>query len=272
MPTDLVAGAAMEELDALAGLVLDPADPLATGRLFLQRLYLPQGIRGLHHQSGAFYEYRPSLNCYVQVDEASLRAGLYTFLEPAKRWTEPRGASPAKLEPFKPNKSKVENVLDAIRALCNLPSEKSSPCWLIPHDGNPLDIVSCRNGLLHLPKRLLLPATPQFFTLTSLNFDFSAAAPKPENWLRFLLQLWPDDPQSVETLQEWIGYLLTPRTHFQKILMLVGPKRSGKGTIGRVIRMLLGDRNVCESWRRFILRTRLGKFWSASGFPPARRL
>ena len=27
--------------------------------------------------------------------------------------------------------------------------------------------------------------------------------------------------------------------------MIVGPKRSGKGTIGRVIRMLLGDRNVC---------------------------
>ena len=48
-----------------------------------------------------------------------------------------------------------------------------------------------------------------------------------------------------QTLQEWIGYLLTPRTHFQKIGMLVGPKRSGKGTIGRVTRRLLGDRNVC---------------------------
>jgi putative DNA primase/helicase len=42
-----------------------------------------------------------------------------------------------------------------------------------------------------------------------------------------------------------MGYLLTPQTHFQKILMLVGPKRSGKGTIGRVIQMLLGSRNIC---------------------------
>jgi putative DNA primase/helicase len=41
-----------------------------------------------------------------------------------------------------------------------------------------------------------------------------------------------------------MGYLLTPDTRQQKILMLVGPKRSGKGTIARVIRGLVGADNV----------------------------
>ena len=63
--------------------------------------------------------------------------------------------------------------------------------------------------------------------------------------MQFLNDLWPDDPSSRDTLQEIIGSLLTPRTHLQKIFMLVGPKRSGKGTIGRVTRQLLGERNVC---------------------------
>jgi len=41
-----------------------------------------------------------------------------------------------------------------------------------------------------------------------------------------------------------MGYLLTPDTRQQKILMLVGPKRSGKGTIARVLQRLLGPENV----------------------------
>jgi putative DNA primase/helicase len=41
-----------------------------------------------------------------------------------------------------------------------------------------------------------------------------------------------------------LGYLLTADTSQQKILLMVGPPRSGKGTIGRVIVGLLGKHNV----------------------------
>jgi putative DNA primase/helicase len=110
---------------------------------------------------------------------------------------------------------------------------------------NPFEILACRNGLLHIPTRRLLPATPQFFTLNGLEFDYDSNAPPPSKWLNFLDQLWPEDTESKNTLQEWIGYLLTPETRLQKMLMLIGPKRAGKGTIGRITRMLLGARNVC---------------------------
>ena len=45
---------------------------------------------------------------------------------------------------------------------------------------------------------------------------------------------------------EVFGYVLTPDTKQQKIAMLVGPKRSGKGLIGRILRRLVGERNTCS--------------------------
>ncbi len=103
--------------------------------------------------------------------------------------------------------------------------------------------------MVHLPSLVagrdrFTPPTPQFFSPNALDFDFRPDAPAPSAWLSFLAQLWADDRQSIDTLQEWFGYLLTPDTRQQKILMLVGPKRGGKGTIARVLRRLVGDENV----------------------------
>jgi putative DNA primase/helicase len=67
--------------------------------------------------------------------------------------------------------------------------------------------------------------------------------------MKFLRELWPDDlddKQARLTLQEIFGLLLTPDTRHQKIFMLVGPKRSGKGTIGRLLTALLGKENVAN--------------------------
>lgn len=40
---------------------------------------------------------------------------------------------------------------------------------------------------------------------------------------------------AANSLQEMFGYLLSGDTSAQKMFMLVGPKRGGKGTIGRVL-------------------------------------
>ena len=77
-----------------------------------------------------------------------------------------------------------------------------------------------------------LPASSVFSTHTATD-------------IKFLDDLWPYDPEAVSTLQEIIGYCLTLDTRQQKLFMIVGPKRSGKGTIGRVQTALLGRANVC---------------------------
>ena len=56
--------------------------------------------------------------------------------------------------------------------------------------------------------------------------------------------MWPDDPESIELLQQWFGYVISGETNLQKILGILGPIRSGKGTVCRVLRGLVGARNV----------------------------
>lgn len=77
-----------------------------------------------------------------------------------------------------------------------------------------------------------------------MAFDYATDAPAPSHWLKFLHTLWPDGA-STAALQEIFGYLLIPDTSQQKIFMLVGPPRSGKGTIARVLAALVGHANVC---------------------------
>ncbi len=200
----------------------------------------------LRHQGGVFYAHQPGIGAYHAVDEDAIRAQLYLFLEDAHWCTDAKGQQAPTLKAFRPTRSKVENVLDALRAVCNLPASAAAPRWLQDDPGlDPFDVVACRSGLLHVPTRQVLPATPALFTLHGLDFVADPHAPPPVHWLRFLENLWPADQPSRDTLQEWIGYCLTPRTHLQKICLLVGPKRSGKGTIGRVMRSLLGERHVC---------------------------
>jgi hypothetical protein len=204
-------------------LILDPTDPLPSARAFLEDAHLVDGVLSLRHQCGVFYRYASA--AYREHDESAVRAALYGFLESARRRSESEGddGAPA-LVPFKPTKAKAENVLDALRAVCNLPASFAAPCWLGDDPGlDPFTVMSCRNGLLHIPTRNLRLLTPRFFTLNSLDFEYDPDAAKPERWLQFLHELWGADRTSIDALQEWLGYLLTPDTRFQKIAMLVGP-------------------------------------------------
>jgi putative DNA primase/helicase len=75
-------------------------------------------------------------------------------------------------------------------------------------------------------------------------FDYEPDALEPTGWLDFLDELWGDDPESVSLLAEWFGYILSGATRLQKILGIIGPIRSGKGTICRVLKGLIGAGNV----------------------------
>jgi putative DNA primase/helicase len=91
-----------------------------------------------------------------------------------------------------------------------------------------------------------MPCSPLFYTHNALDFDYDPASPEPEEWLKFLKSLWPNDPAAIDTLQEMFGYDLTSDTRQQKAFLIVGPKRSGKGTIARVLTALVGKENVAS--------------------------
>jgi hypothetical protein len=57
----------------------------------------------------------------------------------------------------------------------------------------------------------------------------------PSAALAFLRTLWSNQPDAIATLQETVGYVLIPDTSQQKVFLLVGPARSDKGTIARML-------------------------------------
>jgi putative DNA primase/helicase len=218
--------------------VLDPQDPMTIARTFVEMRYTNQGQRILIHHADEWRSWTGSH--YPITDEATIRAQLWTFLEQAKK-----PAGPGKVEDFKPTSARAANALDAMRAVCHLPRSLTPPTWLRSSKIPALEIIAVANGLLHLPTRRLHPHDPAFFCVNAADFDFTPSADCPE-WFAFLDDLWPDDPEAADTLQEWFGYSLTTDTRQHKIMMLVGPKRGGKGTIGRVLSAMLGTANVCS--------------------------
>jgi phage/plasmid-associated DNA primase len=65
------------------------------------------------------------------------------------------------------------------------------------------------------------------------EFDPDAECP---TWLSFLNQVL--DQSFHPNLQEWFGYTLTPDTSLEKMALLIGASRGGKGTIKNVLEAL----------------------------------
>jgi putative DNA primase/helicase len=174
-----------------------------------------------------------------------------------RRWQEKKTQDP-QTAGSPPVMKKVEsklvgNVNQALLSVSMLDDNVLSPSWLgAPGPFAASETLACQNGLIHLPSFVTrsepwrCDPTPQFFTRNALNFPFNPDAPAPTLWLEHLSKWWPDDPECINALQEWFGYVLLPDTSQHKIFLLTGPPRSGKGTIVRVLRKLVGEINTCS--------------------------
>jgi putative DNA primase/helicase len=214
-----------------------PADPMAVARKLLAG-HTQAGLLTLEHWRASWMDWQETH--WREIEERTIRAEAYRRLENAA-YLDAFG-----LAPWHPTKGKIENVVDAIRGITHLPEFFDPPCWLDAHvdvDAEP-PVVACRNGLLDVSTRELRPLTPAFFNRVAVPFDYEPNASTPARWLEFLDQLWPDDPDSITALQEFFGYVLSGRTDLHKIMLMVGPARSGKGTIARVLAAMIGKGNL----------------------------
>lgn len=219
-------------------IIIDPSAPYKVANGYVDYNFTHDEKRTLHYHRGGFYGWSGS--AYPEVTDTDIRAGLYRYLDQCVALDKE-----GELRPVKPNQAMVGNVLDALRAAAHLIDSTAPPTWLewvidLPAD----EMVACENGLLHLPTLTLLPHTPLFFTHNAVDFAFEPMAPEPRHWLAFLKQLWPNDQASIDTLQEMFGLVLTGDTRHQKAFLMVGPKRSGKGTVARILARLVGTDNT----------------------------
>jgi len=112
--------------------------------------------------------------------------------------------------------------------------------------------IAFRNGFLRIASDggcRLETLTPECRATRMLPFDYEPV-PAPESfvaWRAFLQSVWgrggPNDGPDLESIQlvhQMIGYLLSGSNDQQKAFLLLGPPRSGKGTITKLLQRLFG--------------------------------
>jgi putative DNA primase/helicase len=225
-------------------IVPPPTDPLAVARVFVADRYL--GVGGtllLRHHRNSFFRF--AHDHWPEDDDRRVRSELWLWLGDKQYEKVVDGLT--MFVPFAPTRSKVADVQQALTAIGHIPESVQPPVWLTRDATTPIaagEVVALANGILDLETRKLRRHTPELFAQHVLPFEFDRRARRPTRWLQFLDELWGDDEESKSALGEWFGYVLSNATEQQKAWMLVGPKRSGKGTIARVLTGLLGAHNV----------------------------
>jgi len=266
--------AAAEEIAAAAGVDAQPApdrpneaidDPHRLARLYVDQYGTNDGTQCLwfwrdewQRWDGAAYrivagpEVRAEITRLVKIEfDAENRDATASYLQKKTTGDVKQQDDSGPPQCRKVTTGLVTNVVHALASECLLPGDINQPAWLNDNEPFPAaEVLATASGLLHLRsliagKPCLLPPTPAYFSGNALPYEFDPAAECPQ-WLRFLDSLLPDDRQSIDTLQEWFGYSLTPDTQHHKLLMLIGPPRSGKGTIARIQRGVIGEQNLAS--------------------------
>ncbi len=229
-----------EEALARGEIILDQG-AMNHARIFLDTQYISEEGYKLVHYAQDFYLYMGTH--YEVIEEATVRAKLYALLDKCKK-----AAKKGELQPFNPSPASVSAALDAVKSIVHLENHANTkpPIWLSSYSANKphaAHLVSLKNGIFDLQDSVVLPHSLGFFTQNSLPFAYDEIAKCPQ-WLAFLESVWGDDQESIDTLQEMFGYILSGETNQQKFFNIIGPRRSGKGTINKVLVDLLGQHNT----------------------------
>lgn len=225
-------------------------DPHRLSRVFVGN-FLSADRRRIQFWRSQFYIWSDHSYRAISEKEISLKVteSIKVEFDRICRWQK-ENIDPDKPAPItkKVTNSLVRDTVNAVKSMTLIPSTTDQPGWLCETSICPRSVLPVLNGLLSLPHalrsdRCLIDATPDYFSEREGAFEFDPSASCP-NWLAFLESVWPGDTESQELLAQWFGYCLTSSNRHQKLLMLVGPPRSGKGTIGRTLKALIGERNT----------------------------
>jgi len=109
------------------------------------------------------------------------------------------------------------------------------------------NLVALKNGILDLSTMQVIDFSPDFIFTSKMNVEYNPDAECP-NFLEFLKQKVGEDKygtqeEYINTLQEFLGYILLPDNRFQKALLIYGERRTGKSTFLSVVESILGKGN-----------------------------
>lgn len=246
-----LAAAAVDAEDERAGLNVAPDDPHRLARIFLRASHYHAERPTLIYQPDDFLSWD---GCRWSPVTKDIEQDLYPRMRAEFERVNKRALLKynSDKDMTKPIVRRVEtkfigNVKLALRGLVAVPLDQPRPSWLGNEPPFPVEeMLAFPNALVHVPSlaagndKYSVKPTPRFFSTRCQPFDFDADAPPPKKFLKFLHDILGEDSEAIELLQEWLGYCLTPDTSQQKIVMITGPPRCGKGTLGRAFAAALG--------------------------------
>lgn len=241
-------------------------DPHRLARAFIERFGTYDGKQRLWKWRQDWFNWSPNFKCYREVHKAEMKDQLCGFIK--MHFDQLAEESDEKVK--KVSGEILNNTMNALSSYCLLKTSRveTMPAWL--GIGSP-KLLPLANGLLDYESitsaetvdDVLMPHTPEWFSLSMLPVDFHIEATCPK-WTSFLEKNLEGDQERISLLQEWFGYCLTYDTGFQSFLVLHGEGANGKSVICAALIALLGMQNISTVplelfGERFQLATTLGK-------------
>lgn len=248
--------------------LLKPSRTRPVAEVFINEFYTLNGQKTLRLYAGQFFKWNG--RCWTPFDADEIKAEILRFLTDdvaVEQIKESRSYSnEVSYTHFPAVERNAREVLSAVQGLVRLPKGTEPNSWIgegePPYD--PGNLIFGPTKVYDWKNRTFRNPNPGWFNLSCLPIDVDMKAPRPRRFQRFLKELFGDDREAVECLEEYLGLLLTCITLFQKMLLIVGPKRSGKGTLQRLIAAILGLENISsprtsDFASRFGLQDLIGK-------------
>jgi putative DNA primase/helicase len=195
------------------------------------------GLRTLWWFQGAFWLWREERPWYTRIAQDQMWSWVMRWLISQSLSSNPKTA---------------DDCTRVLSALATLYGVDRMPAWLGEENyDKPARHVSLSNGIIDPevacqdPENAkLIGHSPNWFSAVSLPYPYNPEATNQTllTWLQKRL----DDSSKRDLLQEWAGYLVTPDTSKEVCLLLCGHSGTGKSTICRVIRDIIGQQNVAN--------------------------
>jgi putative DNA primase/helicase len=180
-----------------------------------------------------FYTYCPDLGIYAETREAKLTAGLSKMLLTCARDCAAQCNTKSLAFKFR-DTANLRGVVERARGLIEVSQDF--------FENDLQTFIACRNGMLRLADRELLPFAPAYRRRNKLAVDYVAGARCP---LFLDLLMRPAlDSEELDLLQRWCGLALIGVNLAQRMVILSGTAGGGKGTFIRVLQGIIGANNV----------------------------
>jgi putative DNA primase/helicase len=217
-------------------------NPFGAAQIFLGRFFTKDGACLLISYREEWYQYKRQR--WVLVTKKDAVSTMYQHLLLCRQ-VDAEGD----IHDFVTSQPNVNTIYFQIENNETIPSDMTLPCVREPdgswHEVDGRGKMVCRGEIVDM---LTGESQPTLYTFIPNGADWRYApdAQPPKHWIKFLDELFGTKAKEIALLQEWFGYVLSGDTWAQKGLIIVGPKRAGKGIIGHVLSNLLGDSMVAS--------------------------